>query len=113
MKVYSCPAEVPAPAANYTNFDLDKMQADEEAHSAKLKAHLIAQGYTGEHTGGLYYIPHADSHAVYMLADAPRGSCLIHLPYCDGWHSPYATKMTKAEVIKSIKQRANMKTMFA
>jgi hypothetical protein len=113
MKVYALPEEVPAPIVDYTNFDLKKMQADEEAHSERLKAYLISMGYTGPNTGGIYRIPHADSHAVYMYADAPRGSCLIHLPYCDGWNSPHAAKMTQKEVLLSIKQQANMKRMFA
>lgn len=113
MKVYSCPAEVPAPTIDHAAFDLKKLEAEEAAHAERLKAHLIAQGYTGTHTGKIVNIPHADGHAQYMIADAARGFCLIHLPYCDAWHSPWATKLTKAEAIRMGTQNANMKGMFA
>lgn len=112
MQVYSLPAEVPAPVVDYTNFDLKKMLADEAAHSAKLKEHLIGQGYKGPHTGKIVAIPHADGHAQYMIADVSRGFCLIHLPYCDAWHSPWAAKLTKKEAIANADRRANLKSMF-
>lgn len=113
MQVYSLPDEVPAPVVDYSNFDLKKMEADEKAHSEKLKAHLIGQGYKGPHTGKIVAIPHADGHAQYMIADAPRGTCLIHLPYCDAWHSPWASKLTKKEAIANADRGARLRDMFA
>ena len=50
-------------------------------------------------------MPWADSHAEYMLGDVPRKSCLIHLPYWDGWDHPDASFIPKTEVIRRIKQK--------
>jgi hypothetical protein len=119
MKVYACPKEIPAPEIDFKNFDLKKMQADEAAHMAKLKAYLIKMGYSGEHTGKELAIPHADGHARYMFADVPKGSkrgtvsVLIHLPYGDAWESPHASYMPKTEALRQIEQRARLAEMFA
>lgn len=113
MKVFALPEEVPAPVVDYTNFDLKKMQADEDAHAARLKEHLISMGYTGPNTGRRVNIPHADGHAQYMIADAPRNFCLIHLPYCDAWDSPWARKLTKKEALAYAHRHENLKSIFA
>jgi hypothetical protein len=112
MKVFTLPKEVPAPVVDYANFDLKKLEEAEKAHSATLKDHLVGMGYNGPHTGKIVCIPHADSHAQYMIADAPKNFVLIHLPYCDAWDSPWARKLTKAEAIKNAEGRARINAMF-
>lgn len=113
MKVFTLPAEVPAPVVDYRNFDIKKMEADELEHSGKLKEHLIAMGYKGPHTGKVLRIPHADGFATYMIADAPRQTCLIHLPYGDAWNSPWATKLTKKEAIERADRASKRTSIFA
>ena len=103
MKVYACPAECPAPKPDYANYDRKKEEAAELRHQEELKAWLVGAGYKGANTGGILQIPHADGYAVYMLAEG-KSSCLIHLPYGDGWNSPMAEGLTKKAVIKMIKQ---------
>lgn len=112
MQVYALPEQVPAPEVDYSNFDIKKMEADEEAHAEKLKAHLVSMGYAGKNTGRRVHIPHADSYAQYMIADAPGKFCLIHLPYCDAWDSPWARKLTKKEALAYADRHDNLKSMF-
>lgn len=103
MKVYDIPEELPAP-----KFDFNDIKAYEEAcsdHKEKLKTHLVGMGYTGKNTGLEYSTPYADGCASYMIADAPLGSCLIHLPYGDGWHDSNVEFIPKKEILKRANQQ--------
>jgi hypothetical protein len=91
MKAYAALQDVPTPVVDYRNFNHDKMLADETEYKAKVKARLIEMGYTGKLTGTEYNIPHADSHAQYMVAEKGSTCILVHLPLCDAWHAPAAT----------------------
>jgi hypothetical protein len=114
MKVFNLPEECPMPKVNFGDgFDYNKMVEAETDHAATLAEWLRGQGYTGEHTGKILRMPFADGHAQYMFADAKRGSCLIHLPYGDGWHDPNAKFLPKGEVIKRVKQQDRIAEMFA
>ena len=113
LKVYSIPADAPpVPEYDYLACDWKNEDAKIEAHKSKLAEYLRQIGYTGKHTGGIVNIPHADSHASYMIADAPRGTCLIHLPYMDAWNSPWASKLTKKEAIDMAERHKKAKKMF-
>lgn len=112
MKVYTLPADVPAPSVDYFNYDHKKALAAEKAHQAELKEWLIGQGMTGKHTGRILQVQIADGYAVYMMADG-RGSYLVHLPYGDGYDSPLVSGMTKAGVLAEIERREKMDAFFA
>jgi hypothetical protein len=99
MKTYALPEAVPVPHFDYMNYDNTKVAAQEAQHTADLKAYLIAQGFKGKHTGRIYREQVADGYALYMMADG-RGSCLIHLPYCDGYSSRTVHAMTKKGVLE-------------
>ena len=106
MKVYDCPNEVPAPELNWDYDNIQethaKLEQAEKDHSVKLKAWLVNRGYTGKNTGEIFRMPMGDGYAQYMVADAPRKSCLIHLPYGDAWDHRDASFIPKKEVIRSI-----------
>ena len=115
MKVYSCPAELPAPQPDYRNFDHKKELAEEEAHIKALKAEFIKRGYTGKFTGEIVRFPVADGHAQYMFIAAPTvaKSFLIHLPYGDAWSYREVTFLPHKEITKRIKQAKEWEAIFA
>ena len=112
MKVYSCPVEVPAPEPDYSNYNREKEMAAEAAHIVALKAHLIAQGYTGKYTGEIARRQVADGYAQYMLADGGRGSHLVHLPYGDAYHARDIQYVPKAEIIREIEHAKGLAALF-
>ncbi len=77
----------------------------EEEHQARLAAWLKARGYVGPYTGAIYREGVADGYALYVLADGPK-SCLIHLPYGDGYQSANVQFVPKSEVIRRVKADA-------
>jgi len=111
MKVYACPDEIPAPEIDFKSFDLKKLRADEEQHQARLKAWLIARGYTGKNTGELVSFPVADGYAQYMFADG-KSPALIHLPYGDAYQYPHIQYLPKAEILKNIERRKGLAKLF-
>lgn len=112
MKVYALPEEVPAPQLDYLKLSLKEIGDAQKEHSAKLKEHLIGLGYTGANTGRILYISHADGAAAYMYAEVKGGSCLIHLPYGDGWDSPWSRSITQKEALARIAQQENRPSIF-
>jgi hypothetical protein len=112
MKVYDVPQELPWTQPDYRNFDFKAEQAREEKYEADLKQWLIGQGYTGKHTGNLVRFQIADGYAVYMIADAPRQSCLIHMPYGDCYHYPDVKYLPKSEIIKRVDALKALKEIF-
>ena len=112
MKIFSLPETLPAPTPDYRNYDPKAEQARENAHRAALKAHLIALGYTGKHTGAIYSQQIADGYALYMLADG-RGGGLIHLPYGDGYQCPNVQHLPKRVILERIAADARMAAHFA
>jgi hypothetical protein len=98
MKVYSLPAEVPAPQVDYQNFNLDKMINDERKHRLSLQSWLFKAGYTGKNTGKLVNFPVADGYAQYMIAEG-KSTCLIHLPYGDAYQFQYVSRLTKRDIL--------------
>lgn len=116
MKVYAVPEAVPAPQPDYSNFDIAKEIAAEEKHMADLKAHLIAVGYTGKHTGGVVSYPVADGRALYMLADGKGrygSSFLIHLPYGDAYQYRGVEHFPKKAIIEDIERGKKFAKLFS
>lgn len=111
MKICNCPEEVPPPPLDI-HADWQFRIAQEAAHKAALKEHLLQLGYTGSNTGRELAIPHADGYARYMFADAGRQSCLILLPYGDAWHSPQAQYMPRKAVLAEIQRRESLDRLF-
>ena len=112
MKVYSCPAEVPAPKPDYRNWNCEAETAREEEHSAALKQWLIDGGYNGPHTGGIASFGVADGYARYMLADKGRSSILIHLPYGDVYQYQHVEYLPKAEILRNIESGNKIASLF-
>lgn len=99
MKVYALPKGLEAPEPDYKNYDREKEFAAEDAHRARVRAWLKANGYTGKNSGRIYREGVADGHAEYMFAEGSK-SFLFHLPYGDGYQSRTVGGMTKASVLK-------------
>lgn len=112
MKVYGLPEDVPAPEVDYANFDLKRMQRDEEAHIARLKAWLLEQGYDGPNTGRILSSPIADGHASYMMAENGSGSFLVHLPYGDAYQDRNVQFLPKEEVVARLDAQDRMRAIF-
>lgn len=113
MKVYGCPAEVPAPKVDYFHFDIKKVDADENAHKAALKAWLIKAGYTGKDTGKVASFGVADGGAQYLFGDKGAKSILIHLPYGDAYQYPDVRFLPVAEVRRRLNQAEKFAALFA
>jgi hypothetical protein len=64
-----------------------------------------------KYVGKTIRIPHADGHAVYMVASL-KPLDLIHVPLWDAWESPLANRLGKAEVKEMIKNQKRLKKMF-
>lgn len=114
MKMYSLPEDLPAPVVNYRDFDLAKVQADEDDHQKKLKDWLIASGFKGKNTGKILSFPIADGHAQYMFAEGRgRDDGLVHLPYGDAYQSRDAAFLPRKEILLRLKQQQAIADMFA
>ena len=116
MKVYSCPADVPAPVIDFSApFDIREETKNEEAHQEALKAWLVSHGYTGKLTGRIYHEPIADGAALYMFGHGPTAakSILIHLPYGDAYHSQNVAHISATEIIRRLSLNDHMKPMFS
>lgn len=115
MKVYGVPEAVPFPDPDYKNYDVRAEQSREEAHRQALKAHLIAMGHRGKHTGKIARFPVADGYAQYMLADGTGrygGSFLIHLPYGDGYQFPGVKHYPKSAIVENIVADERIAALF-
>ena len=113
MDIYTLPPEVPAPVVDYSNYDSEKAQREEEVHKLKLKQFLINAGYNKPLTGEILREPMADGYALYMVMDAGRKWGLVHLPYGDAYDSPNVQFLPKAEVKRRIQANKNLQAMFA
>lgn len=113
MKVFSCPDEIAAPQVDFTNFDRDKMLADEKTHQEAVKAHMVKLGYNGLKTGETVSFPVADGSAQYMFADAGAKSVLIHLPYGDAYQYRDVEFLPRKEILKRIDQQAAFSAIFS
>ncbi len=111
MKVYTCPVECPAPQPDYSKWDKVKEQAAEDKHMADLKEWLIKRGYRGKLTGKIVSFGVADGSALYMFADGSK-SCLIHLPYGDGYQYRDVAFLPKKEILRRIAQGEAMSKLF-
>ena len=110
MKV--CASPIPF-EPDYSNYDFERVRAQEDEHRTALKARLVEMGYKGPHTGEILRVPFADGAAQYMFADAKRQSCLIHLPYGDAWNSPDVRFLPKTEVLRRIAAERKLAAFFA
>lgn len=112
MKVYGCPKGYEAPELD---FDAD-WQAEEAAHTERLKQHLIESGHNGKYTGEVVSFPVADGSAQYMLVEGSgrygKRAFLIHLPYGDGYNYGGIEHFPKADIIKKIEQQRAMAQIF-
>lgn len=114
IKIYSLPREVPAPVVDYSNYDHDKVQIQEEKHMTDLAAFLKEAGYTGKNTGQIYREGVADGYALYMVAEGTRSAFgLVHLPYGDAYQSRNASFLTKKEVLRRIEADRKFRALFA
>jgi len=112
MKIYSCPDEVPAPKVDYSaKYDRAKEDAAEKKHMADLAKWLKKSGYTGKYTGEIYRQQIADGYAAYMFGDGSK-SCLIHLPYGDGYHARDVEFVPKKEIIARIERDKAFSVMW-
>jgi hypothetical protein len=111
MKVYSCPAQVPPPKPDYSNYIHAIEIQKENQHRADLTNWLKCNGFPGQHTGKTISFQVADGYAEYMLADGPT-SCLIHLPYGDGYSFPEVAFLPKKEILRRIDADAKFKSYW-
>jgi len=113
MKVYALPAQLPAPKIDFSTFNFEKMRADEEAHQAALKAHMVGVGYAGERTGEVVRFGVADGYAQYMFADAGAKSILVHLPYGDAYSYPDVAFLPRKEVLRRMDSQKKFDQVIA
>lgn len=113
MKIYGILEEVPTPDFDYINFDAKKIEAQENQHKEDLKKYLIECGYDKPLTGEILEMPVADGAALYMVMDGGRQWGLVHLEYCDAYHSRDVEFLPKSEVKKRIESQKKIKSMFS
>lgn len=107
MKIFTCPAEIPAPSLT------GDWRAAEDKHTAQLKAWLLKAGYTGPYTGEIYKEHVADGYALYMVGDNGAKSCLIHLPYGDAYQARDVQYVPKKEIFRRIDADKKFRELWA
>jgi hypothetical protein len=112
MKVYSVPEEVAFAEPDYANYDFKREQAREVEHRERLKAWMVENGFSGEHTGKIVRFGVADGYAQYMMADKGRSSFLVHLPYGDAYHYRDVEFLPRAEVIRRLEAEDKLQSIF-
>ncbi len=112
MNVFSCPDAVPFAEPDYRSYDSDREEEREKQHLADLTAWLRANGWAGPRTGETLCLHIADGYARYMLADG-EFPALVHLPYGDGYSSPYASAIRYDEVTELIDSQKKLEAYFA
>lgn len=113
MNFYELPENLPAPVADYVNYDFKKEEAKEQKHISDLKEHLISYGYNKPLTGEILREPVGDGYALYMVVDRGREWGLMHLPYNDAYHSPNVEFLPKSEVKKRIASQKKIASIFS
>ena len=97
MKIYTCPIKFEFDYSNYTHQSYGEAVKE---HCKQVETHVRESGYGGKHTGKIFSTPFADGFASYMIADAPRGFCLIHLPHGDAWQAPDVQYLPKKVILE-------------
>lgn len=110
MKVYAAPEHLEY-RPDYRNYNYNVERQKEKEAYVKLKEWLVENGYNGPLTGETVYYPVADGNAQYMIADAGRRSCLIHIGD-SGYHYQGIEHFPKAAIVKKLQQQKNMKALF-
>lgn len=118
MKVFGLPEELENTLPGFDfNQGIDTYTAAIERHKELVKAWLIDAGYDGENTGRIYQTPVADGYAEYMFADRTVGresmSCLIHLPYGDGWNARDIEYIPEDVILERIEQKERQDRFWA
>lgn len=109
MKVYALPGEL---AATVPAFDFEGgWEKKEEAHREEIRAWLKQAGYTGKNSGKILRESVADGYAEYMVAEGSK-TFLLHLPYGDAYQAPYVHRMTKKDVLDSIRAQERLDELF-
>jgi hypothetical protein len=109
--VYSSP--IPAPAYDWSDFNMEAFDKAERDYEAALKAWLAANGYTGKNTGRIVSFGVADGHASYMVAEAGRKFSLIHMPLGDAYQYPDVKFLPKAEILRRADRNDKLAALFA
>jgi hypothetical protein len=112
-KIYSAPKEIKLPEWDFANFNYEEHTKKEKEYKEKLKAHINSMGYNEKETGECIRIPHADSHAEYMILSLKGGVKLIHLKLGDAWNSEFAELLTAKKVKEMIARDKRIAEMFA
>lgn len=82
-------------------FNPKTWKEDEKKYKKELRA-FCKENSSSSYAGEVVRIPHADSHAQYMVVSL-KPAVMIHMPVMDAWDSPYANLMNG----KSIKQHVD------
>ena len=110
MKVYGAPEHLKY-RPDYRNYNPKLEREKEDTANFKLKEWLIGEGYTGPLTGEIVYYGVADGNAQYMIADAGRRSCLIHIGD-SGYHYQGIEHFPKSAIVKRLEQHKVMAKLF-
>lgn len=92
-------------------FNWETWKEDEEKFEKELRAFCKQHG-SGSYAGEIVKIPHADSHAQYMVLSL-KPAQLIHMPVMDAWDSPYAELMTAKSIKQHVDADKRMKELFS
>lgn len=92
-------------------FNHKTWKEDEEKFTKELREFCKKNG-SGSYAGEIVKIPHADSHAQYMVLSL-KPAQLIHMPVMDAWDSPYAELMNAKSIKQHVDADKRLKKLFS
>ena len=92
-------------------FNWKTWEEDEKKYIDELRAFCKKHG-NGSYAGEIVKIPHADSHAQYMVLSL-KPAKMIHMPVMDAWDSPYAELMNAKAIKQHVDADKRMQELFA
>lgn len=110
-KIYSTPKEIVKPVWNFNNMKDSREREEKYIQEVKDWCKQCSPEKS-EYVGEMITIPHADSHACYMVFKTSRPE-LIHLEIGDAWHSSYAELLTSKRIKEMIEADRRLKKLFS
>jgi len=111
-KVYALPEELEAKMPKYSSEIPWREHAKmEEEFVGVVQGWAKEQNPNDQYAGVQYRIPHADSYALYVVAQSSP-VVLYHIPISDAWDSPWADRVIKKDIVLQVKRDTFLKERF-
>jgi len=110
-EIFKAPSAVALPETDWSNYNQETYEANENKYLAELVSYINDMGYKGKNVGEVLRIPECDGHAQYMVMSM-KPVRLIHLELGDAWGSQFAELLTAKKVNEMLNADKKMKELF-